>query len=177
MKRHSISVPSMLVAPLIQLPVLFIFFRGIMKLNDVFPDFKTSHFLWCNMANPDPLFVLPALSGLFLYFTVNFASASQIQSGTMKLFMNFMAIFTAILCTRVSTGLCLYWITTSCIGVLQNLLLKSNALREHYHLDPLPLEKRFMYQLKSKYIIPPPPMNLPTTPLLITHKQKDNNKK
>lgn len=161
MKKNNISMSSMLIAPIIQLPVLFCFFRGITVLDKVFPDYHTSKFLWCTMASPDPLFILPALSGISLYFTVKFTASSMSQSGQMKYFMDIMAIFTALMCTRVSTGLCLYWIVTSLIGVLQNLLLKSNKLRKHYNLEPLPLEKKFSYQIKSKYFIPPPPISKP----------------
>ncbi len=99
---------------LIQLPILWALFgvlrieRGIVPAED---------FLWFNLLEPDPFYILPVLNGV-----VSFIQQKLTGSDTnpqMKQMMYIFPIMMVFISYRMPGGLQLYWLTSSAIGVLQ----------------------------------------------------------
>jgi len=90
-------------------------------------------FWWFNLKEPDPLFILPVLAGLFQAGTAllmtppTSTSTSKDKSNlqqTQKQMMVFMSVFTVFLASRFPAGIALYWAASSLFSIVQQIIIK-----------------------------------------------------
>ncbi|BES87728.1 60Kd inner membrane protein [Nesidiocoris tenuis] len=91
--------------------------------------------LWIpNLTQPDDTFILPLILGLTNLAIIEMQAVRKISEPTrfQRYILNFFRIFSVALIPLASTVpsiLCLYWTTSSILGLGQNLLFLSNRLR------------------------------------------------
>lgn len=80
-----------------------------------------AHVLWLSrgLSGPDPLWILPTLAGALQWVQsrMTLAPATDPQQQMMNRAMNFMPLIVILFAARVSSGLSLYWITSSLIAI------------------------------------------------------------
>jgi YidC/Oxa1 family membrane protein insertase len=122
---------------IIQLPILwalFYVFRNIKPLDPVTGQAVTVSFLWMkDLFGPDPLYILPILSGLTTFLSSRMMapvgdSAQAKQTGTMNIGMSIMMVFMA---WKFTAALVLYWVFNNLIQIAQTVLMrKMDAKRD-----------------------------------------------
>jgi YidC/Oxa1 family membrane protein insertase len=78
--------------------------------------------LWLvnGLGKPDPLFILPILAGLtqWIQSRMMLSKSTDPQQQMMNSMMNFMPLMIVFFATRYASGLSLYWVTSTVIGIL-----------------------------------------------------------
>ena len=94
---------------------------GLDKVNHVFNLFHAD-FLWLShgLGQPDPLYILPVLAGVtqWIQSRMMMAKSTDPQQSSMNMLMNFTPLIIVIFALRYPSGLSLYWVTSTLIGVL-----------------------------------------------------------
>jgi YidC/Oxa1 family membrane protein insertase len=98
--RYEVKPSRAFVAPVVQIPVFMGMFFGLRKMPNIYPDeLATGGMFWFeNLNNPDPLYILPVLSGLTFLAVIELGKqdmAATMSSGNGQLMVNvfrFMAI-------------------------------------------------------------------------------------
>jgi YidC/Oxa1 family membrane protein insertase len=95
--------------------------NGVSRIDTVFTMFH-AHFLWLSngLGLPDPLYILPVLAGItqWVQSRMMLTRATDQQQQTMNFMMNFMPLMIVFFATRYASGLSLYWVTSTLIGIL-----------------------------------------------------------
>jgi YidC/Oxa1 family membrane protein insertase len=85
-------------------------------------DLFHAHFLWLNhgLGLPDPYYILPVLAGAtqWIQSRMMLTKTSDPQQQMMNSMMNFMPLMIVIFALRYPSGLSLYWVTSTIIGIV-----------------------------------------------------------
>lgn len=85
-------------------------------------DLFHARFLWLSngLGKPDSLFILPILAGVsqWVQSRMMLTKSADPQQQTMNSLMNFMPLMIVFFATRYASGLSLYWVTSTVIGIL-----------------------------------------------------------
>ncbi len=147
-KEHGVSMYGGCLPLLIQMPFLYSLFYAFETVlsnkqnalqamnNDIYPflphltALPNPHFLWVNLAKPDPLFILPILAGVLTFIQMRMAMPVRRPGGppdptqqTTKSMQYVMPVFTFFLGTRFAAGLALYWTVSTGFSAAQQYLL------------------------------------------------------
>ena len=142
-KEAGINPFSSLLTIAIQLPVMFALYQALTRVDFL----KTGHFLWLNIAQPDPYFVLPVLAALFTFLstwlTTKASSEKQLALSLMTYMMPIIILFASL---QMASGVTLYWTVSNAYQVIQTLLFnnpfKRIAERERQALAAKERERR-----------------------------------
>jgi YidC/Oxa1 family membrane protein insertase len=143
-KEHKVN-PAMGCLPmLLQFPILIGLFWALQHLgispypawihenhnlnwlspNDYHTVYNLFHakFLWLRngLGKPDPLYILPVLAGVtqWIQSRMMMQKSADPQQQTMNMMMNFTPLIIVFFATRYASGLSLYWVTSTIIGIL-----------------------------------------------------------
>jgi YidC/Oxa1 family membrane protein insertase len=94
---------------------------GVSTPSHVFNLFH-ANFLWLNhgLGQPDPLYILPVLAGVtqWIQSRMMLTRSNDPQQQMMNQMMNFMPLMIVVFALRYASGLSLYWVTSTLIGIL-----------------------------------------------------------
>ncbi len=152
----------------IQLPVLFGVYQAIIRslaatplqllalpqdiydwipgLNSLIP--LKSHFLWLDLALPDPLYILPILVFATSYFYQKMITppASSPEAETMNKQMTIMMpIFIGFISLSYASGIAVYFLISNLVGILQYYLF-----RDQYQALRTPVKKEVVTKKKKR---------------------------
>lgn len=100
---------------IIQMPILIAIFYAIRDYQYI----NQPSFLWMtNLADKDPLYILPVLSALTTFITQKQVMADT-QSQQNRMMMVFMPIFIGYISISFPGGLVLYWVVSNIIQIIQ----------------------------------------------------------
>jgi YidC/Oxa1 family membrane protein insertase len=95
--------------------------KGAAGSTDTYYNLFHAHFMWLvnGLGQPDPLFILPILAGLtqWIQSRMMLAKSTDPQQQMMNSMMNFMPLMIVFFATRYASGLSLYWVTSTLIGI------------------------------------------------------------
>lgn len=109
---------------LVQMPVLPALYQAIFRSQEL----KTGTFMWMQLGDKDPYFILPVLAAIFTFATSKLSMMSQPDTGqkgmtaAMTYGMPLMIFITAL---NVPAALSLYWVITNAFSVGQTLLINN----------------------------------------------------
>nr|WP_122645979.1 YidC/Oxa1 family membrane protein insertase [Enterococcus mediterraneensis] len=107
---------------LVQMPILMALWQSIQRV----PELRQGHFLWLNLGEADPTFILPILAAVFTFFSTYLSSMSQLESNPSMKIMNFaMPIMILVMGVNLASGLSLYWVVSNAFQVVQTLLINN----------------------------------------------------
>ncbi|KID42452.1 YidC/Oxa1 family membrane protein insertase [Fructilactobacillus fructivorans] len=106
----------------VQLPVIFALYQAIWRTHIL----RTGHFLWLQLGNPDPYYILPVLAALFTFLSSWLSMKGQPESNGMTTMMTIgMPIIIFFTALNVPSALSLYWVVTNAFQVVQTLLIQN----------------------------------------------------
>lgn len=107
---------------LIQMPILMALWQALSRVETL----TNGHFLWMDLSQPDPYFILPLLAAIFTYIASKLTSMSQIESNVSVTIMNIiMPVMIFFMGMNLASGLSLYWVVSNAFQVVQTLLINN----------------------------------------------------
>ena len=114
---------------LIQMPIFFGIYRAILPLSESGTGYWADGFLWLpDLAEPDPLFLLPVLAGIFQFVQARMMrpanqKVTDPQQKMMNTMMNFMPLTVILFGSQFLSGAVLYWFVQAVYAVVQQWLI------------------------------------------------------
>ena len=127
-QQHKVNPLSGCLPILVQLPVLWALFAALRKTpaeGGVIPIDAT--FLGLALNTPDPRFILPVLNGVVAYAQQKLMSGTGAGGQQAKVMMYTFPIMMVMISYKMPSGLQIYWLTSSLIGVIQQYFIMSKG--------------------------------------------------
>lgn len=106
----------------LQMPIFVVIFYGLRDFQYA----GGTSFLWLtDLAQPDPLYILPVLSALTTFYQQKQTSTEMNQQA--KMMLMFMPLFIGYISTTFSSGLVLYWVTMNTVQIAQQWWMSRSA--------------------------------------------------
>lgn len=116
-QKHKVNPAGGCLPLLDQLPILWALF-GVLRGGIVPQD---STFLWMQLVQPDPYYILPVLNGVVSFVQQKVMGSSD--NPQMKNMMYMFPIMMVFISYKMPAGLQIYWLTSSLAGVIQQYLI------------------------------------------------------
>ncbi|EJN94505.1 YidC/Oxa1 family membrane protein insertase [Streptococcus ratti] len=142
-KEYGVNPYASLFPLLIQMPVLWALYQALTRVEFL----KTGSFLWMDIGDKDPYFILPVLAAVFTFLSSWLTNkAAKERSGVMVAMNIILPIFILLVGFNLASGVALYWVISNAYQVFQILLLnnpfKIIAERERLEKEARELEAR-----------------------------------
>lgn len=114
---------------LVQMPVLMALYQAISRTEIL----KSGSFLWMNLGERDPFFILPVVAAILTYATSKLTMMSQTEANSATKSMTYtMPIMILMMGINFPSALSLYWVASNAFSVGQTLMLNNpyKAIRE-----------------------------------------------
>ncbi len=114
---------------LVQMPVMIALFQAISRTELL----SEGSFLWVNLGESDPFFVLPIIAAALTFYTSKLTFMAQPDGGGQgKSMMYFMPVMILFMGATLPSALSLYWVVSNAFSVGQTLVLNNpyTAIRE-----------------------------------------------
>lgn len=102
---------------LVQMPIFIALYQAVNRT----PVLATGNFLWVNLGEPDPYYILPILAGVFTLGHSVFMQMGRKEGGNM-LMSYIMPLFIVFITFRLSSALALYFTVSNGFSMAQTLL-------------------------------------------------------
>ena len=131
-KEYNINPMAGCLPLLIQMPILIGLFGALRQYN--FDPIEHATFFWIpNLAEKDPLFILPILVALTMFLQQKIsmsATPSAAENPTMKTMLYIMPAMMLFVCWQMPSGLCLYWAFFSILSIIQQFFMNKQKKKE-----------------------------------------------
>lgn len=120
-KEHGVNPFSGCLPLLIQMPILFAFYRSLFDLSGSLTQSPYAKFLWIpNIGVPDPWYILPVLVAATTFLQQKISMADN-NDPTQKSMLYMMPVFIGFVSWKMAAGLSLYWVTFNFLSIAQQL--------------------------------------------------------
>ncbi|MGV0168402.1 YidC/Oxa1 family membrane protein insertase [Furfurilactobacillus sp. WILCCON 0119] len=107
---------------LVQLPIIWALYQAIYRTAAL----KTGSFLWMQLGDRDPYFILPVLAAIFTFLSSWLSVKSQPETNSMNAVMVWgMPVIIFFTAMSVPTALSLYWVISNAFQAGQTLLIQN----------------------------------------------------
>lgn len=121
-KEHGVSLKSSFLPILIQMPILIALFQALNRVEAL----KVGHFLWLNLGEPDPYYILPILAAGFTFLSTWLTNKAALEkNGAMTVMMYVMPLMIFWFAVNAASGVALYWTVSNAYQVVQTLLFNN----------------------------------------------------
>lgn len=148
-KAHGVNPYASLLPLLIQMPVLLALYQALTRVDFL----KTGSFLWMDIAQPDPYFILPVLAALLTFLSSWLMSkAATEKNGVMTTMTYLMPLMILMFSFSLASGVVLYWTVSNAYQVFQILCLNNpfKIIAERQRLAQVEKEKAMKVRRAKK---------------------------
>ncbi|NNU94161.1 YidC family membrane integrase SpoIIIJ [Geobacillus sp. NFOSA3] len=120
-QKHGVNPMAGCFPILIQMPILIGFYHAIMRTREI----AEHNFLWFDLGEKDPYFILPIVAGIttFIQQKIMMAGAGQ-QNPQMAMMLWMMPIMIVIFAINFPAALSLYWVVGNIFSIVQTYFIK-----------------------------------------------------
>ncbi|MDO4670158.1 MAG: membrane protein insertase YidC [Aerococcus sp.] len=130
----------------IQLPILTAVYQAIIRT----PELTQGHFLWMNLGDADPYFILPLVAAIFMWYNSYLMQVASGQKGGMNVAMQWvMPIMIFIIVMRLPAAISLYMVATNLFSVFQTLLINNPYRQQRERKEKEAHEKDIQRRLEK----------------------------
>ncbi|MGY3725428.1 membrane protein insertase YidC [Granulicatella balaenopterae] len=129
-KEEGINQYAALIPLFIQLPIMIALYQAISRTEVL----KTGTFLWFQLDQPDPYFILPVLAAFFTLVVSWLTTKMQDQGMASKIMMFVMPTMILVISIPLPSILGLYWVVGNVFSVIQTLVM-NNPFKFRKELD------------------------------------------
>lgn len=115
-RKHGVSPVSGCLPSLVQLPVWWALYTSLSTNIELYH--MPFALWWTDLSSPDPFFVLPVCLGLLMHLQQRLTPTTMDPTQA-KMMMYFMPIMITVFMLFLPSGLCLYMLTNSALGIAQ----------------------------------------------------------
>lgn len=120
-EREGVNQFASMLPLFIQLPIMIALYQAISRTEIL----KTGHFLWLNLGEADPYFILPVLAAVFTYIASWLTMKMQDAGGVGKVMLYFMPAMILIISLPLPSAISLYWVVGNIIATIQTLVMNN----------------------------------------------------
>ncbi len=107
---------------LIQLPVMMALYQSILRT----PELRQGHFLWMNLGQPDPYFILPIIAAVLTFAATYFSMKSNPNTNAAtKGIMLVNPIMILLIAIRLPSAIALYWVVSNAATLVMTFLFNN----------------------------------------------------
>lgn len=125
---------------LIQMPIMMALWQAISRV----PALKEGQFLWLNLGESDPYYILPILAAVFTFASTYLSSMSQLESNpSTKIMSFFMPVMILVMGVNLASGLSLYWVVSNAFQTAQTMLINNPfKIRQEREMEAKKIKER-----------------------------------
>jgi YidC/Oxa1 family membrane protein insertase len=123
-QRYDISPLAGCLPLLVQMPILIAFYHAIMRTEAI----KGHSFLWFELAERDPYFILPILAAVLTFVQQKVMTKGQPANPQLAVMLYTMPVMIAIFSMIVPAALPLYWVVGNIYTIVQTHFIKTPEL-------------------------------------------------
>lgn len=121
-KANGVNPYASLLPLVIQMPILIALFQALTRVDLL----SGGQFLWLDLSQPDPYYILPILAAGFTYMSTWLTNkASQVSNTMMTTMMYMMPAMIFLFALSVASGVALYWTVSNAYQVVQTLIFNN----------------------------------------------------
>ena len=121
-KEHGVNPYASFLPLIIQFPILMALYGALTRV----PELREGSFLWVDLGQKDPYFILPILAAAFTFLSTWLTNKVAKDRSAMLIVMNIMLpIFIFWFGTQISSGVALYWTVSNAFQVVQILVFNN----------------------------------------------------
>lgn len=135
---------------IIQLPVMYALYGAIWQT----PQLQTGHFLWMDLGEPDPYFIMPILSMILTFLSTYISQLStpkESQSFSTKIMTYGMSVMVGIMGIYFQSAIVLYWVISNLFQVVQTFILQNPIKYRREQEAKAEAERERKRQLRKTY--------------------------
>jgi YidC/Oxa1 family membrane protein insertase len=124
-KEHGVNPAAGCLPMLVQMPVIIAIFSALRGFEFA----ADASFMWLpNLAQPDPLYILPVLAAISTYVQTKISTGdAEAAGGSQAVMLYAMPLFIGYISMQFPAGLALYWTVTNIFGVGQQYVVNALA--------------------------------------------------
>ncbi|WP_066074211.1 YidC family membrane integrase SpoIIIJ [Neobacillus soli] len=111
---------------IVQMPILIGFYHAISRTREIAND----SFLWFNLGDPDPFYILPILAAITTFIQQKVMMAGQQQNPQMAMMVWMMPIMIFFFAFKFPAALSLYWVVGNTFMIVQTYFIKGPDLKK-----------------------------------------------
>lgn len=121
-KDNGVNMSASFFPIFVQLPILMALFQALTRVEAL----KVGQFLWLNLGQRDPYFILPVLAAFFTFLSMWLTNKSALEKNTATTIMTYaMPLMILWFAMSSASGVALYWAVSNAYQVFQTLLLNN----------------------------------------------------
>lgn len=121
-KEEGVNYWASFVPLFVQLPILMGLFQALTRVEFL----RTGHFLWLEIAKPDPYFILPILAAGFTFLSTWLTSKANPNKDALTSSMTYIApVLILLFSLQMASGVTLYWTVSNAFQVAQLLIFNN----------------------------------------------------
>lgn len=133
---------------LIQLPVMMALYQAILRSDAL----KQGDFLWMNLGQPDPYFVLPIIAAGLTLATTYFTMKSNPQNNAMTKGMMFLSpLMILFISVGLPSAIAIYWVVSNGITLIMTLIFNNPYQIIAEREEKIQAEKELQRKLRKEY--------------------------
>lgn len=127
-QKHGVNPLAGCLPIFVQMPVLIAIYHAIMRNREI----QEHSFLWFELGDPDPYFILPIVAGLatFLQQKLMMAGSPAGQNPQMMVMMYVMPVMIAVFAIFFPAALALYWVVGNIFMVAQTVFIRKPMMKD-----------------------------------------------
>ncbi|MEW9501182.1 YidC family membrane integrase SpoIIIJ [Jeotgalibacillus marinus] len=116
---------------IVQMPILIAFYHAIVRTTEI----ANHTFLWFDLGESDPLFILPIVAGITTYLQQRFMMAGNPAAANpqMKIMLYLMPVMIVVFAMTFPAALSLYWVVGNVFMIVQTLLINGTGSKKVDH--------------------------------------------
>jgi YidC/Oxa1 family membrane protein insertase len=129
-QKHGVNPLAGCLPLLVQMPILIGFFHAITRTKEI----ATQNFLWFDLGEADPYFILPLIAGATTFIQQKMMMAgTENQNPQMAMMLWLMPIMIIIFAINFPAALSLYWVVGNIFMIVQTYFIKGPELKTAAH--------------------------------------------
>nr|WP_239548887.1 YidC/Oxa1 family membrane protein insertase [Streptococcus loxodontisalivarius] len=121
-KEHGVNPYASFIPLLIQLPILMALYQALTRVDFL----QTGSFLWVNLADKDPYYILPILAAVFTFLSTWLTNKGAREKNAM---MTAMTVITPLMILligiNIASGVAIYWTVSNAYQVAQIMIFNN----------------------------------------------------
>ncbi|MFS0784095.1 YidC family membrane integrase SpoIIIJ [Bacillus sp. 1P06AnD] len=125
-QKHGVNPLAGCFPLIIQMPILIGFYHAIMRTAEI----KEHSFLWFDLGEKDPYYILPIVAGVATFAQQKMMMAGQEANPQMAMMLWLMPIMIIVFAINFPAALSLYWVVGNIFMIVQTFFIKGPDIRK-----------------------------------------------
>lgn len=125
-QKHGVNPLAGCLPLIVQMPILIGFYHAIMRTQEI----ANHSFLWFDLGEKDPFFILPVIAGITTFIQQKMMMAGQEGNPQMAMMLWLMPIMIVVFAINFPAALSLYWVVGNIFMIVQTYFIKGPDLKK-----------------------------------------------